>query len=129
MKKKLSFEWIVLVLAAGILLLMAVRFATQQTEQTVPWRVEVERNDRADASASISQPDGPDSLLEGETVNLNTASLHDLERLPGVGSTRAQAIMDYRQEHGPFRTVDDLLQVSGIGPGTLEELRVYVTVE
>lgn len=129
MKKKLSFEWIVLALAAGILLLMAVRFVNEQTEQTVPWRVEVERNDRADASASVSQPEKPDSLLEGETVNLNTASLYDLERLPGVGSTRAQAIMDYRQEHGPFRSVDDLLQVNGIGPGTLEGLRAYVTAE
>jgi len=129
MEKRYSFERVVLVLAAMILLLMGIRFATEQMKQPVPWRVGVERNDSADTAASASSPDRPDSLLEGEVVNLNTAPLYDLERLPGIGETKAQAIVDYRQEHGPYRSVDDLLQVNGIGPGTLEEIRAYITVE
>jgi len=116
-------------LAAAVLLLMGIRFATGQTKLSDSWRVEVERNDSPDASVSVSRPDEPNGLLEGEVIHLNTASQQDLERLPGIGSTKAQAIVDYRQEHGPFRSVDDLLQVSGIGPGTLEEIRAYVTVE
>ena len=129
MKTKISFERVVVLLAAAVLLLMGIRFATGQTKLSDSWRVEVERNDRPATSVSGSRPDEPDGLLEGEVIHLNTASQQDLERLPGIGSTKAQAIVDYRQEHGPFRSVDDLLQVSGIGLGTLEELRAYVTVE
>lgn len=61
-------------------------------------------------------------------VNLNTATLDQLESLPGIGPALAQRIIDHRQEHGPFRTVDDLLDVSGIGEKRLEELRSKVAV-
>ena len=70
----------------------------------------------------------PDSLMEGETIDVNTADVYDLQRLPGIGEKRAQSILEYREEHGPFQTVDELDNVSGIGPGILEELREYVTV-
>lgn len=87
-----------------------------------------------DSSASL-QPaasgsmDGsrPDSLLEGEVIDLNTAAPEDLERLPGIGPAKAEAIAAYREEHGPFRTADQLMEVSGIGEATLEALRPYIT--
>lgn len=60
-------------------------------------------------------------------VNLNTASAEQLAALPGIGAT--QAIVAYRQQHGPLQRVDDLLAVSGIGPATLERLRSLVTVD
>lgn len=69
----------------------------------------------------------PDSLLEGEIIDLNTAAPEDLERLPGIGPAKAEAIAAYRTEHGPFRTVDQLMEVSGIGEATLEALRPYIT--
>ena len=59
---------------------------------------------------------------------MNTADLYDLDRLPGIGPTKAQAILDYRDQQGPFTQVDQLLEVSGIGSATLESLRPYVTV-
>lgn len=62
-------------------------------------------------------------------VNINTATAAELERLPGIGPALAARIVQYRQEHGPFRTVDALLLVSGIGPATLEKIRALVTVE
>ncbi|MBS5248742.1 MAG: helix-hairpin-helix domain-containing protein [Oscillospiraceae bacterium] len=89
---------------------------------------------RPDGSVPL-QPDGsrsdeggrPDSLLEGEIIDLNTAAPEDLERLPGIGPAKAEAIAAYRTEHGPFRTVDQLMEVSGIGEATLEALRPYIT--
>ena len=61
-------------------------------------------------------------------VNLNTATVDQLESLPGIGPALAQRILDYRQEHGPFRSVEDLTKVSGIGEKRLADLRSKVTV-
>jgi competence protein ComEA len=61
-------------------------------------------------------------------VNLNTADLAALDTLPGVGPATAQAIIDHRTKNGPFRSVDQLLEVKGIGPAKLAELRARVTV-
>jgi competence protein ComEA len=60
-------------------------------------------------------------------VSLGTATLEQLDELPGVGPITAQKILDYRTEHGPFRSVDDLDEVPGIGPAGIEELRDLVT--
>src|SRR3954454_17918285 len=61
-------------------------------------------------------------------VNINTADEPTLETLNGVGPVLAAAIMQYRTEHGPFASIDQLDEVSGIGPATLEDLRSQVTV-
>jgi competence protein ComEA len=60
-------------------------------------------------------------------VSLASATLEQLDTLPGVGPVTAQKIVDYRTEHGPFVSVDDLDEVPGIGPATIEDLRDYVT--
>jgi competence protein ComEA len=59
-------------------------------------------------------------------VHLNSATLEDLEALPGVGPVTAQKILDYRQEHGPFGSVDELDAVPGIGPAHMAQLRDLV---
>lgn len=64
-----------------------------------------------------------------ERVNLNTAGREELETLPGIGPARAQAILDYRAEHGIFRYPEELIYVSGIGEGILKDLLELVTVE
>jgi competence protein ComEA len=64
----------------------------------------------------------------GRVVDLNTATAADLEALPGVGPATAQAILDYRRQHGRFRSVDELLEVRGIGPAKLSQLRPHVRV-
>jgi competence protein ComEA len=70
------------------------------------------------AAAAGGSPAGP--------VRLNTATLEDLDALPGVGPVTAQKILDYREQHGAFTSVDELDAVPGIGPARLEELRELV---
>lgn len=61
-------------------------------------------------------------------VSLNSATLEELDALPGIGPVTAQHILDYRAEHGAFQTVDELDAVPGIGPARLEQLRELVTL-
>ncbi len=64
----------------------------------------------------------------GGRVNLNTATSAQLETLPGVGPVLAQRIIEYRDQHGGFRSVGDLRQVTGIGDARYEQLKDLVTV-
>lgn len=61
-------------------------------------------------------------------VNVNTASPEQLESLPGVGPATARAIIEYRKQNGGFHSVDELIEVRGIGPRKLEQIRPYVVV-
>ena len=61
-------------------------------------------------------------------INLNSAGAAELEQLPGIGPSLAQRIVDHRTKHGPFRTVDDLKKVSGIGEAKFAQLADLVTV-
>ena len=83
----------------------------------------------SDSAASSDTSGAAEGLLEGERISINRADLYDLDRLPGIGQVKAQAILDYRAEHGPFQTTDQLLEVSGIGEATLEQILPYITLE
>ena len=61
-------------------------------------------------------------------VNINTASAAELGGLKGIGDAKAKVIVEYRDKNGPFKSVDDLRQVHGIGNKLLEKLRPHVTV-
>lgn len=65
----------------------------------------------------------------GDKVNINTADSTALDSLPGIGPALAQRIIDYRQQHGPFARLEDIMEVSGIGPGTFEKLRDLITTD
>jgi competence protein ComEA len=75
-------------------------------------------------------PTGPGAgaVTGSGLININTATLDQLESLPGIGPALGQRIIDYRQAHGPFHSVDDLLNVSGIGDQRLADIRAQVTV-
>ena len=62
-------------------------------------------------------------------INVNTAPAEELEELYGIGEVKAQAIVDWREEHGPFTCAEDLLAVPGIGTKTLEQIRDDITWE
>jgi competence protein ComEA len=72
-------------------------------------------------------PAGEASTATGSRISLGTATLEQLDTLPGIGPVTAQAILDHRAEHGPFTSVDDLLDVRGIGEATLDDFRDQVT--
>lgn len=61
-------------------------------------------------------------------ININTASATELEALPGIGEVLAATIVEYRTQNGPFASVEELMDVSGIGPATLDEIRDQVTI-
>src|SRR5262249_18016561 len=74
--------------------------------------------------ASELRDDGPIYRMD-----LNRARAAELNQLPGIGTKLAHPIVNYRKVHGPFHSIDDLRQVSGIGPKTLERIRPWVCVE
>jgi competence protein ComEA len=63
----------------------------------------------------------------GGRVSLSSATLAELDALPGVGPVTAQKILDYRADHGGFRSIDDLDAIPGIGPARIEQLRDVVS--
>ena len=62
-------------------------------------------------------------------VNINTADIYELTLLPGIGESRANDIITYRNEYGKFTSPEDLLNIDGIGEATLEKLRPYIVFE
>jgi competence ComEA-like helix-hairpin-helix protein len=86
----------------------------------LPEVLEVSR-ERVDERAARERPLGP-----GERVDPNRATAVELDRLPGVGAATAEAIVVARTEHGPFAVPEDLLEVRGVGPATLERLRPHL---
>jgi competence protein ComEA len=80
------------------------------------------------AGTGTSSVGSADGSTAGVLVNLNSASVADLDQLPGVGPVLAQRIVDWRAEHGRFASVDELGEVSGIGDKIFAQLRPKVTV-
>ena len=117
----------VLALTAGFILFCGGYFFAQ-ISYAEPMRVTTAHRSTVVSDISEEESDYPDSLLPGEIINLNTADVYDLQRLPGIGEKRARDIAAYREEHGPFQSVDELTEVYGIGPGILEGLREYAAV-
>jgi len=80
-------------------------------------------------------PEIPSNIEEQNTalsteypINLNTAFAEDLEMLPGIGESRAKDIISYREQNGPFLSIEEIQKVPGIGPGIFENIRSLITV-
>jgi len=66
---------------------------------------------------------------EQAKLNINTATQADLEKLPGIGPVLAERIIKYREEHGPFKTIDEIQNVKGIGKKKFETIKDLIAVE
>jgi competence ComEA-like helix-hairpin-helix protein len=75
--------------------------------------------------AAAATPQAPPSA---EKVNINSASADQLTALPGIGPSYAQRIVEYREKNGPFKRVEDILNVRGIGEKTFERIRERITI-
>ncbi|CDI42203.1 helix-hairpin-helix domain-containing protein [Lactobacillus helveticus] len=79
-------------------------------------------------STSTSSNSSASNQESGEKVNLNTADVAGLQKLTGIGEKKAEQIIAYREQNGPFKKVEDLMQVSGIGEKTFASLKDQLTV-
>ena len=103
-----------------------VNLAVQVQDQQ---QVYVPRHGETASPIPLSATPLPAASPAGGKVNINTASVGELDALPGVGPAIAQRIVDYRIANGPFHSTEDLMQVKGIGSVTFAELKDRVTVQ
>lgn len=106
-------EWLLLALTAVFLIALGLIYR-QMTYQAAGTDYTISVQRRAE------EPVTPEPL---PPVDVNTADAEELQRLNGIGPALAQRIIDYRTEHGPFASLEGLLEVSGIGESTLEGIR------
>ena len=128
---KSGFAAAVLALFTAFALVCGTWFLAR-TSSPEPYRVNTAQRPIAEEVVSPEGAEGgedprPDSLLPGERIDVNTADIYDLQRLPGIGEKRAQDIIAWREERGPFQSLDELTNISGIGPATLDGIRDYAT--
>lgn len=121
MKKTYTFLLVGAVFLAAVILCFALgstgsgeNIIVQQEDASFPLR------------GGMPSTEGYIELLPGETVNINTAGPEELMKLPGIGEVIAQRIIDYRAEHGPFRSVEEIAEIEDIGPGRLEQIREMI---
>lgn len=132
MAEMLRYEKIVAALTAGFVLFTG-GWLWSENRAHGDYQVSVTERREESGTESSQQTDReeswPESLLPGEKINLNTADVYELQRLPGIGEARAEDIVAYRQANGPFETVEALDEVPGIGQGILDGLRDYAAVD
>lgn len=92
-----------------------------------------EQKEQEDASSTVTEQQKahnsvPPSPVSDGLINVNEANVDELMELPGIGPSKAKAIVQYRDIYGPFQKVDELLEVKGIGPRILEQMRSKVTL-
>jgi competence protein ComEA len=68
------------------------------------------------------------SHVNAGRVNINTATVAELDALPGIGPTTAQSIVDYRLQNGPFQAIQDIQNVPGIGPATYDRIKYFINI-
>ena len=104
--------------------LASVNLAAQLVDGT---QVVVPKTGRRGQAPSAAVPGAAGASASAGPIRLSTATLEQLQEIPGVGPVTAQRIVEFREQNGPFRSVDELDAVPGIGPKRLEQMRELVT--
>ncbi len=96
---------------------------------TIALAVSIGKGFTAEQNAAVVQIDQADSAVVAvEKIDINQADPAELTKLPGIGTSTAAKISTYRDANGPFKSIDELLNVKGIGPEKLEKIRPLVTL-
>lgn len=110
---------------AAALLINSANYAKLESGTPVP-------ETSADPVALMTGENDPDDIplefLPGEQIDLNSATLEELERLDGIGEVLADRIIEYREENGPFTDTGEIMNVYGIGEGKYSQIEEYITV-
>ncbi|MGV3244083.1 helix-hairpin-helix domain-containing protein [Staphylococcus sp. 11261D007BR] len=105
--------------------LSQVNLAEKLTDQKLIW-IPSKNDQLVQTAPTNGQGNSGDDMTQ--PINLNTAEESDLTEIPGIGPSKAQMILDYREEHGQFKSLEELKEVKGIGDKTFENLKDYFVV-
>ena len=95
---------------------------------TIPYKAELNSTALEEMDSATSPNTRSGSIIETGLVNINTATLEELESLPEIGPVIAQRILDYRETNGPFTTLEAIQNVDGIGPVIFEQIKGLITI-
>ena len=96
---------------------------------TIPHKAELSSPVLEETDSAPSPDTRSGSMIETGVVNINTATLEELESLPEIGPVIAQRILDYRTTNGPFTTLEAIQNVDGIGPVTFEQIKGLISID
>ncbi|MCL4274234.1 MAG: ComEA family DNA-binding protein [Anaerolineales bacterium] len=106
---------------------------TDGQQLNIPYKSGEEPTGDDDDDSSLNLPGSGDETStpppsSGDRININTATVSELDSLPGIGPSLAQRIVDYRTQNGAFSTIEGIMEVSGVGPATFENIKDLITV-
>lgn len=112
--------WVLIAVTGAFLCLLLGVFLGRNSNRTY---IQIQDIDNVQSQPSTSRP--PESIGK---ININTATLEQLQLLPGIGESLAQRILDYRAERGDFKSTEELMNVSGIGEKKFDSIKEYVII-